>query len=217
MPEPHIAIPAEHLARLEMRFAQGRRTLLGIVGAPGSGKSTLAQSLLHAFPQQTVVVPMDGFHLANAQLHRLGRDGRKGAPDTFDARGYLALLRRIRVQGPDEVVYAPEFRREIEEPVAGAIAVTPSALLVITEGNYLLLDDEPWASVRPLLDEVWFVEPDDALRRARLVQRHVQFGRSLQQARAWVASTDEPNARRVQATRHRADHVIGETAAAPGE
>lgn len=195
-------------ARLEALLAGGGRKLLGLVGAPGSGKSTVAQALLDALPGRAQVVPMDGFHLANAELGRLGRAGRKGAPDTFDSAGYVALLRRLRNQPAGEVVYAPEFRREIEEPVAGAIAVRPETPLVITEGNYLLLEEGPWAGVAPLLDEVWYVEVDDRLRIERLLRRHQQFGRSPEAARAWVAQTDEPNAARIAATRARAHHIL---------
>ena len=201
-------LPAAELARLEALLADGRRKLLGLVGAPGSGKSTVAQALLDALPGRAQVVPMDGFHLANAELGRLGRAGRKGAPDTFDGAGYVALLRRLRSQPAGETVYAPEFRREIGEPVAGAIAVRPETPLVITEGNYLLLEEGPWAGVAPLLDEVWYVEVDDQLRLERLLRRHQQFGRSREAAQAWVAQTDEPNARRIAATRPRAHHIL---------
>ena len=201
-------LPAAERARLEALLADGRRKLLGLVGAPGSGKSTVAQALLDALPGRAQVVPMDGFHLANAELRRLGRAGRKGAPDTFDSAGYVALLRRLRTQPAGETVYAPEFRRDIEEPVAGAIGVRPDTPLVITEGNYLLLEEGPWAGVAPLLDEVWYVEVDDGLRLERLLRRHQQFGRSLEAAQAWVAQTDEPNARRIAATRERAHRVI---------
>ena len=201
-------LPAAERAHIGALLADGQRRLLGLVGAPGSGKSTLAQALLDALPGRGQVVPMDGFHLASVELQRLGRAGRKGAPDTFDSAGYVALLRRLREQRDDEIVYAPEFRREIEEPIAGAIAVLPQTRLVITEGNYLLLDEGPWAHVAPLLDEVWYVEVDDRLRRERLVRRHEQFGRSPEAALAWVAGTDEPNARRIEATRARAHRVI---------
>ena len=200
---PVIASP--FLARLEDLLAVGPRKLLGLVGPPGGGKSTLAQALLAALPGRAVVIPMDGFHLANAELARLGRAERKGAPDTFDSAGYVALLRRLKAQQADEIVYAPEFRRDIEEPIAGAIAVEPRVPLVITEGNYLLLKVGHWARVRELLDEVWFVDTDDALRRARLVQRHVDFGRTLPAARDWVEGTDELNARLVAASQHLAD------------
>jgi pantothenate kinase len=201
-------LPAAERAHVEALLADGQRRLLGLVGAPGSGKSTLAQALLDALPGRAQVVPMDGFHLANVELQRLGRAGSKGAPDTFDSAGYVALLRRLREQRDDEIVYAPEFRREIEEPIAGAIAVLPQTRLVITEGNYLLLDEGPWAQVAPLLDEVWYVEVDDRLRRERLVRRHEQFGRDREAALAWVAGTDEPNAHRIEATRARAHRVI---------
>lgn len=198
-------VSSAYLSRISALLADGQRKLLGLVGPPGGGKSTLAQALLDALPGQAVVVPMDGFHLANAELARLGRALRKGAPDTFDSAGYVALLRRLKAQRADDIVYAPEFRRDIEEPIAGAIAVLPQVPLVITEGNYLLLDTGPWADVREQLDEVWFVDIDAALRQDRLVGRHMQFGRTLQEARDWVAATDEPNARLIAATRHRAD------------
>ena len=189
-------------------MARGPRVILGLVGGPGSGKSTLAAALHAAFPEESVVVPMDGYHLANSELARLGRAGRKGAPDTFDSAGYVALLQRLRQQAPDEVVYAPEYRREIEEGIAGAIAVRPDTRLVITEGNYLLLPTGHWASVAPLLHEAWFVEVDPALRRERLVRRHMQFGRSQAEAVAWVAATDEPNAQLIDEHKARAQHTF---------
>ncbi|WP_422084777.1 nucleoside/nucleotide kinase family protein [Variovorax sp.] len=203
-------LPSDSTARLQSLMAGGKRKLLGLVGAPGAGKSTLAAALLALVgADRAQVVPMDGFHLANVELQRLGRAGRKGAPDTFDSAGYVALLQRLREQRPDgDIVYAPEFRREIEEPVAGAIAVLPTTQLVITEGNYLLHDVGPWAGAAAMLDEVWYVDIDDALREERLVRRHQQFGRSLEEARAWVASTDAPNARLIAATRVRAHHVL---------
>jgi len=201
-------VPRRYLDRIAALIAGGQRRILGLTGPPGGGKSTLAESLREAFPQRCVVVPMDGFHLANVELERLGRAARKGAPDTFDSAGYVALLRRLRAQGADEVVYAPAFRRAIEEPIAGAIAVAGQVPLVVTEGNYLLLDRGPWAQVRAQLDEVWFVDADETLRVERLVRRHMAFGRSEQAARDWVASTDEPNARLIAATRPRADLVF---------
>jgi len=210
-PEPQLpSIPADGLARLQALMAGGQRKLLGLVGAPGAGKSTLASALLRAAgADRAQVVPMDGFHLANVELQRLGRASRKGAPDTFDSAGYVALLQRLREQGPgDPIVYAPEFRREIEEPIAGAIAVLPETQLVITEGNYLLHDAGPWAGAAAMLDEVWYVDIDDAVREERLLKRHRQFGRSPEAARDWVAATDAPNARLIAATRGRAHFVL---------
>ena len=207
----HPALPAAATARLAHLLSQRRRVLLGIAGPPGGGKSTLAEALRAAAGGAAVVVPMDGFHLANSELRRLGRRDRKGAPDTFDAAGYAALLRRLRGQSAGDagaVVYAPEYRREIEEAVAGAIAVHAATPLVITEGNYLLLAEGAWTGVAGLLDETWYVDGDEALRVERLMLRHVQFGRSPEAARAWVERSDEANARLIAATRGRADRVF---------
>jgi pantothenate kinase len=197
------------VARAERLAATGRRSLLGICGAPGAGKSTLAARIVEALGDRAVLVGMDGFHLAQRELNRLGRAERKGAPDTFDAAGYVALLDRLRRHDPD-TVYAPEFRREIEEPIACAVPVPPSTPLVVTEGNYLLLADSPWDRVRPLLDDVWFLAPDEPIRIARLVARHEAFGRSAGQARDRALGSDQANAIRVNATSGRADLVIAE-------
>ncbi|GAA2779625.1 nucleoside/nucleotide kinase family protein [Saccharopolyspora taberi] len=184
----------------------GQRRILGITGAPGAGKGTVTDALLAELGPAAVAVPMDGFHLAEAELHRLGRRDRKGAPDTFDAAGYVALLRRLRDPGED-VVYAPRFHREVEESYAGAIPIGREVPLVITEGNYLLLDG-PWAGVRELLDESWFLAPDEDARLERLIARHVRYGKSPDEAREWVLRSDERNAEVVRATRERADLVI---------
>lgn len=177
--------------------------MLGITGAPAAGKSSLAAALVAALAPYVVLVPMDGFHLAAAELRRLGRIERKGAPDTFDRDGYIALLRRLRDRD-DEVVYAPEFHREIEEPIAGAIAVPRATPLVITEGNYLL----HWAAARELLDEVWFVELDEPTRVERLIVRHMAYGRSRFEAAARAHGSDQRNAELIMAGRALADLVV---------
>ena len=201
-------LPAGAMERARSLLATGQRKVLGIAAAPGAGKSTLAECLLQALGAQALVVPMDGFHLANSELQRLGRRGRKGAPDTFDAAGYVNLLRRIKAQQPGETIYAPEFRRDLEEGIAGAIAIEVSTPLIITEGNYLLMDDGAWSQVRGTLDEVWYLDINRTLRHQRLLERHMRFGRSREDALAWIAGTDEPNAVRIEHTRQHANWVL---------
>lgn len=198
------------VARAVALAQPGQRRVLGIAGPPGAGKSTLADALaagLAALGHDVVVVPMDGFHLAQAELERLGRADRKGAPDTFDAAGFVALLRRIANPGPD-VVYAPAFDRALEEPIAGAIPIAPGTALVIVEGNYLLLDESPWSEARGVLDEAWYVRLDAAVRVERLVARHRRFGRSDREAREFVLGSDERNADVVAGSAERADLVV---------
>ncbi|MEU9916083.1 nucleoside/nucleotide kinase family protein [Streptomyces sp. NPDC051001] len=191
-----------------------RRAILGIAGSPGSGKTTLAQTLVRALGEGgepwVAHVPMDGFHLADVELDRLGLRDRKGAPDTFDAAGYAALLRRLRAEDEEDgaVVYAPGFERVLEQPIAGAVPVPPTARLVVTEGNYLLLDTGAWVRVRQQLDEVWFCELDEQERIRRLVARHEEFGKGHEEAVAWVQRTDQRNAELVAATRDRADLIV---------
>lgn len=201
-------IPQQAMQRAQALLDRGGRQVLGIVGLPGAGKSTLAQALVDTLGDRAALAPMDGFHLANAELARLGRAARKGAPDTFDVAGYVALLRRLKLAVPDETVYAPAFHREIEEPIAGEIALPPDVLLIITEGNYLLFDEGAWSNVRIFLDEVWFVDVDPAQRHRQLLERHMRYGRSREDALAWIEHTDESNAVRIAATASRADFHV---------
>ncbi len=188
----------------------GRRVILGIAGPPGAGKSTLAQALGRALGASAATFAMDGFHLAQGELVRLGRAERKGAPDTFDAFGFAALLARLRAD-TDPVVYAPVFDRALEEPVAGAVPISRGVPLVITEGNYLLLPTGGWAAARGYLDAVWYLDVDDRLRRQRLLARHERHGRSADEASRWVNGNDEPNAAIVRETREDADALIVHT------
>ncbi len=189
-----------------------RRVVLGIAGAPGAGKSTLAEALVARIAATrgsdwVAHVPMDGFHLADAQLDRLDARGRKGAPDTFDALGYAALLERL-VREPDAWVYVPGFDRSLEQPLAAAMVVPPAARLVVTEGNYLLLPGAGWVRARRAIDAVWYVTGDDDVRRSRLVERHVTFGKAPAAAASWVERTDEANAAVVAAAADLADRVV---------
>lgn len=203
----------DHLiSRGQALVATGSRRILGICGAPGAGKSTLAERLVAALGGRAVLVGMDGFHLSQRELRRLGREQRKGAPDTFDAAGYVDLIRRLHRNGPQQVdaetVYAPEFYREIEEPIACAVPIAPDVPLVVTEGNYLLLPDHPWNELRALLHEVWFLAPAEAVRIARLVERHRRYGRSDAEAHDRAHGSDQLNALRIQATAGRADLIL---------
>jgi pantothenate kinase len=189
------------------RLTGSERSILGICGAPGSGKSTLATELAAGVGRTAVVVPMDGFHLHDDELARLGLSERKGAPETFDVAGYVALLRRLRVE-TEHPVYAPAFDRSRELALAGAITVSPEHRLVVTEGNYLLYDAPGWSDVRTTLDEVWFVETAEQTRIDRLVERHIANGRSREAAQRWASGSDQGNADLVARTRDVADLVV---------
>ena len=202
------------LDRVERLCGQHRRrVVVGVAGPPGAGKTSLVLDLLAAaegrpdLAGRVAHVPMDGFHLTNAELDRLGRRDRKGAPDTFDAHAYAAVLAAVR-DPARPVVTAPSFDHAEGEPVPDALAVPATADLVLTEGNYLLLDDGPWRDVRALLDEVWFCALADDVRRDRLVARHVAAGREAQDAVEWVHRSDEANAVLVAAGAAAADVVL---------
>lgn len=184
-----------------------RRFMLGIAGAPGSGKSTLADFVAERLGSTCVIVPMDGFHLAQAVIDGTPLRERRGAIDTFDVGGYLSLLRRLRARD-EAVVYAPAYRRGLEEPIAAAIAVPITARVIVTEGSYLLAHDQPWVRLRSLLDETWFVETPRQTRITRLVDRHIEFGMRRDEALAWANGPDEVNARFVETTQDSADRCL---------
>lgn len=205
----HLAGLAELAAEL---VVDGRRAILGIAGGPGAGKTTFTEQLLAQLrcthPDGWVAhLPMDGFHIADVQLVRLGSADRKGAQDTFDGLGYAHLLHRVRTE-PDSTIYAPGFERTIEQPVAAALVIPPQARLVVTEGNYLLLDQEPWRTARAELEQTWYITTDHTLRLQRLVARHVRFGKTPTDAHTWVMRSDEANAQLVATSSSSADHVI---------
>jgi pantothenate kinase len=203
--DPPAVASFDALVRRARSVGAPGRGLLGIAGAPGAGKSTFAARLAGAIPA-AVVIPMDGFHRTTAELQRLGRVERRGAPDTFDAGAFVALLAQLRT---DLDVRAPGFDRTAEEPVADAVGVPGDARLVIVEGNYLLLDEPPWHQVRDSLDEIWFLEIPEPVRAQRLQQRFVSYGMAPAAAAARVRhGSDARNAVLVAVTRCRADLII---------
>jgi pantothenate kinase len=210
---PETLSADQAVARAVALAAAGDRSVLGIAGAPGAGKSTLARRIVTEVttrlgPGVAVQVPMDGFHLSNAALDALGRHERKGAIDTFDAAGYVELVRRLATPDTTTTVWAPDFDRRVDEPVAGTIAVPPDTMLVVSEGNYLLDETAPWHALPDLFTETWGCVVDDDVRIDRLVGRHMRHGRDHEAARAWAVEVDGVNAARVTADLHRASLLV---------
>jgi pantothenate kinase len=201
-------IPADELVAwiIELVDATPHRLLLGITGAPGSGKSTITQRV--AKELDATVVPMDGFHLLNAVLDQRGLRSVKGAPETFDAAGFLRAIRDIRSAEKD--ISLPDFDRCSDEPRPDYVQVPASSPIVIVEGNYLLLELNPWFELRRLFDVIAHLDIDPAVRVQRLIDRHIRFGKTPADAADFVHASDEPNAALIEAARHRA-HVIVET------
>jgi len=200
---------SEAVARIkDLMDKSNKRIVIGIVGKPGAGKSTLTSQLIRNLPKDSaVLIPMDGYHLSNKQLAKLGISDRKGAFDTFDSDGFVKLLKSVNRESEKDI-YFPIFYREIEESYAADGVVPANTKLVITEGNYLLLDQGGWESVREELDEVWYIEVDDRLRLDRLTKRHQSYGRNYEEAFAWASGSDEKNAELVAKTRDKADVIV---------
>lgn len=182
-PQTHHLTPQEAVtflaAKSDSLLAAGPgRVIIGLAGGPGTGKSTLAAELVSRIntgrPDCAALLPMDGFHLPHAELERRGDVADKGAPHTFDAAGFAALLARTKLTRDD--IAAPGYDRSIEDVVAGAETIPGAARLIIVEGNYLLLDDGDWARVRPLLDLAVFISIPRDLARSRLLARHAEHG-----------------------------------------
>lgn len=187
--------------------SSSERVIIGIVGKPGAGKSTITDYIMNSIDVKAALVPMDGYHLSNKVLVDLGSRERKGAPDTFDAQGFTHLLERIR-KDEDEDIYFPIFHREFEESYSAEGVVEAGTRLILTEGNYLLVDDKKWAGVRPLLDESWFLSLDDAIRQERLIARHMRYGKSKEEAEFWSLGSDEANAQVVAESSHHATRIV---------
>ena len=193
---------------IESALKADKRTLLGIIGEPGAGKSTLVEQIKEKFPGNSVaVLPMDGFHLSNKVLIERGIRNIKGAPQTFDALGFVALLERVK-ENLEEDIYIPVFHREIEESIANEAVITSEVRVVIVEGNYLLFPEMDWGGVRELLDMSYYIDLPQEIRIERLIARHEKYGKTSQEAHDWVMGSDEANARLIRATKELASKVI---------
>lgn len=186
--------------------------MLGIVGPPAAGKSTLAKALVDRVNARlgggiAAYAPMDGFHLSDPQLARLELLDRKGSPPTFDVHGYLALLRRLRAD-TRYPIYVPDYDRVVDAPIAARLVVMPDVRLIVTEGNYLASDEPVWRDVRMMMDGLWYLETPDDVREARLIERQLAGGRTMEQAVAWVANNDRPNGELVKESKGNCTRVI---------
>jgi pantothenate kinase len=206
--QPRLTFQEASLRCQNLLENSDNRVIIGIVGKPGAGKSTLSNFLIENLRKKNVaLLPMDGFHLSNVQLAKLGTADRKGAPDTFDSFGFAALLERIS-NSKIEDIYFPVFHREIEESIAGEGVIKAETRLVITEGNYLLYQEGGWSGISANFTESWYVEVNDTLRLDRLVERHHFHGKDRQSAHDWAHGTDEQNAQLIESTRSRADFLV---------
>ena len=187
----------QELAQLIRAKADAKpgRFLTALAGPPGAGKSTLAAELVQALGQGARTVPMDGFHYDDLVLNARGLRARKGAPETFDALGFQALLHRLRQETGEIAI--PLFDRSMELSRAAADIVLPTDRFLVIEGNYLLLNEAPWSALRPLFDLTVMIDVPEAELDRRLLERWAHFGKTPQQARQWIDSNDRPNIRRV--------------------
>ena len=197
--------PSDLAREIITRAASMDRFITAVAGPPGAGKSTLAQQIAAAVGIGARVVPMDGFHYDNMVLDRLGLRARKGAPESFDALGFVHLMQRLRARGDAAI---PVFDRDADLSRAGADLVTASDRYLIVEGNYLLLDEAPWRDLAPLFDLTIYIDVPEAELDARLMQRWHHHGKTPSEARHWIDSNDLPNIRRVTQGSRQADVVV---------
>ncbi len=203
-----MSVVASIAAAIFKQGAKASRVIVAFAGPPGAGKSTIVEEVSSLLPAgSAMVVPMDGFHFDDRVLDVMGLRHRKGSPETFDFDGYETLLKRLRTAGADVAI--PVFDRSMELSRGSAAIVSKAVKFVLTEGNYLLLDEEPWSRLAPLFDYSIFLDVPRAELERRLIQRWLDHGRSPEDGRAWVDSNDMPNVDRVLGRRRHADLVVG--------
>ncbi len=199
----------ELAAEIIRRTRDQGRFITAIAGPPGSGKSTLAAELvenLNLMGENAALLPMDGFHFDNAVLEERGQLPRKGAPETFDSGGFFRILGAIR-KG-DQPIAVPVFDRELDLARAGGRIIAPESRLIVAEGNYLLLNADPWANLAPLFDLTVFLEVADDELENRLIQRWLDHGHDQKAAETRARENDMVNARLVKERSREADVVI---------
>jgi pantothenate kinase len=204
----------EHFAQIVLKAhaVKGGRYLLGLAGSPASGKSTFSAQLVASLNktcgrENAIVVPMDGYHYSNEELDEKGLKPLKGIPATFDASGFVDLIRKLKSEN-SKSVFAPLFDRSIEASIHNGIEVRPDHEIIVSEGNYLLLNEHPWKELRELFDAIWFIDSTVDVLIPRLTARHKEGGRNDEETKIKMESTDLPNARLIESTKARADRVI---------
>ena len=153
-------IDLEGLAEILRERGSDRRHVTALAGPPAAGKSTTADALAATLnaddPGSAAVLQMDGYHLDDWVLVPAGLRPKKGAPETFDVGGFEAMVRRLADNREDQIA-VPVFDRDIEIARAGARWITGSVRHLIIEGNWLLLNEDPWTRLHPLFGTTIFI------------------------------------------------------------
>lgn len=191
-----LSVQAQRLIDKAQQAANDhKRFVLGIVGIPASGKSSLTVQLMEYIeaiaPSEAALLPMDGYHLTNHKLDELGLRDRKGSPHTFDAEGYVQAIEAVKPAGVS--LSFPVYDRAIHDPKPDAGQIESSHQLIVTEGNYLLLDQPPWDRLGQVINECWWLDTPTEQAKEWMIKRHVQGGRTEEDARSHYEHSDAAN------------------------
>ena len=203
----------EHIAETilsEINVNISNRFIVGIAGGPGSGKSTFAVRLKELINSKAKtdlaqIFPMDGFHRKNIELERSGLLSVKGAPETFDVKGYTSMLNRIRL---GENLKVPIYSRESHDVIDNALSIKPHHKIIITEGNYLFADIEGWYEIKNIIDLKIYIEADEDICEKRLLERHMRGGKTEIEALEKIKRVDMKNFDLIAQTSKYADEAI---------